>query len=71
MPTVHVILANAMTQDWEINHVDVKSAYLNVILKETIYMKVLQGVLKPGEEGMVCQLIKGLYRLKAKGGTRR
>ena len=67
MPTVHVILANAATQDWEINHVDIKSVYLNVTLKETIYMKVLQGVLKPGEEGKVCRLIKGLYRLKQAG----
>ena len=39
MPTVQVVLANAATQDWEIEHVNVKSAYLNVMLKETIYMK--------------------------------
>ena len=39
MPTVQVVLANAATQDWEIEHVNVKSAYLNVTLKETIYMK--------------------------------
>ena len=67
MPTVHVILANAATQDWEIDHVDIKSAYLNVTLKETIYMKALRGVLKPGEEGKVCHLIKGLYGLKQAG----
>ena len=29
MPTIHVVLANAANQDWEIEHVDVKSAYLN------------------------------------------
>ena len=40
MPTVHVVLANATTQDWEIDHVNVKSMYLNVTLKETIYIKV-------------------------------
>ena len=40
MPTVQVILANAATQDWEIEHVDVKSVYLNATLKETIYMKL-------------------------------
>ena len=39
MPTIQVILVNAATQDWEIEHVDVKSAYLNATLKETIYMK--------------------------------
>ena len=40
MPTIWVILANAATQDWKIKHVDVKIAYLNVMLKETIYMKL-------------------------------
>ena len=67
MPTIQVILANAATQDWEIEHVDVKSVYLNVMLKETIYMKPPQGVLKPGEEGKVCRLVKGLYGLKQAG----
>ena len=57
MPTLWVILVNAATQDWEIEHVDIKSAYLNVTLKETIYMKPPQGVLKPGEEGKVCHLV--------------
>ena len=67
MPTIRVILANAATQDWEIEHVNVKSAYLNVTLKETIYMKLPQGVLKPGEEGKVYRLVKGLYGLKQAG----
>ena len=39
MPTVCIVLANAVEQDREIEHVDVKSAYLNALLKETIYMK--------------------------------
>ena len=38
MPTVCLILANAVEQDWAIEHVDVKSAYLNAPLKETVYM---------------------------------
>ena len=67
MSTIWVVLANAATQDWEIEHVDVKSAYLNATLKETIYMKPPRGVLKPGEEGKVCCLVKGLYGLKQAG----
>ena len=67
MLTVHVILANAAQHDWEIEHVDIKSAYLNAPLKEVIYMKPLRGVLKPGEEGKVLRLLKGLYRLKQAG----
>ena len=46
MPTVQVILANTAHQDWEIEHIDAKSVYLNAKLKETIYMKLPRGVLK-------------------------
>ena len=67
MPTVRVVLGNAAEQDWEIEHIDIKSAYLNAPLKETIYMKPPRGVLKPGEEGKVCRLLKGLYGLKQAG----
>jgi hypothetical protein len=67
MPTVRAVLANAAKQDWEIEHVDVKSAYLNAPLKETVYIKPPQGVLKPGQEGKVARLLKGLYRLKQAG----
>ena len=67
MHTVQVILVNVATQDWEIEHIDIKSAYLNVTLKEMIYIKLPQGVLKPGEEGKVCHLVKGLYGLKQAG----
>ena len=64
MPTVRVVLANAAELDWEIEHVDVKSAYLNAPLEETIYMKPPRGVLKAGQEGKVLRLLKGLYGLK-------
>ena len=43
---------------------DVKYAYLNTPSKELIYMKALRGVLKPGQEGKVLRLKRGLYRLK-------
>ena len=50
MPMVRVVLANTAHQDWEIEHVDVKSAHFNALLKETIYMKAPRGVLKPGKK---------------------
>ena len=67
MPMVRVVLANAAHQDWEVEHVDVKSTYLNAPLKEEIYMKPPRGVLKPGQEGKVLKLLKGLYGLKQAG----
>ena len=67
MPTVHAVLANAAQQDWAIEHVDVKSAYLNAPLKKVIFIKPPRGVLKPGQEGKVLRLLKGLYGLKQAG----
>ena len=67
MPTVQAVLANAAHQDWEVKHIDMKSAYLNALLSETIYMKLPRGVLKPGQEGKVLRLLKGLYGLKQAG----
>ena len=67
MPTICIVLANAATQDWEIEHVDIKSAHLNADLKELVFMKPLRGVLKPGQEGKVLKLKKGLYGLKQAG----
>jgi hypothetical protein len=67
MPTVRVVLANATERNWEIHQIDVKSAYLQALLKETIYMRPPRGVLKPGQEGKVCRLLKGLYGLKQAG----
>ena len=63
MPMVRAVLANTAHQDWEIEHVDVKSAYLNAPLK--IYMKVLRGVLKPGEEGKSTKAVKGVVWTEA------
>jgi Reverse transcriptase (RNA-dependent DNA polymerase) len=67
MPTVCVVLGNTAEEDWEIEHINIKSAYLNAPLKETIYMKPPQEVLKPGQEGKVCCFLKGLYGLKQAG----
>ena len=39
MPTVCAVLANTTEIDWEIEHVDIKSAYLNTPLKETVFMQ--------------------------------
>jgi Reverse transcriptase (RNA-dependent DNA polymerase) len=54
MLTVCTVLANAAHQDQEIEHVDIKSAYLNATLKEEIYMKPPRGVLKPDDTPGLC-----------------
>jgi hypothetical protein len=67
MPSVRVVLANGAQQDWEMHQVDVKSAYLNATLEDDIYMIPPEGVLKPGQEGKVCKLLKAIYGLKQAG----
>ena len=67
MPMVHAVLANAAQQDWEIKHIDIKSAYLNAPLKKVIFIRPPKGVFKPGQEGKVLRLLKGLYGLKQVG----
>jgi hypothetical protein len=65
MDTVHAILALVPLKKLKVQQMDVKGAYLNGVLQETIYMKQPEGC-KDGT-GRVCQLIKTLYGLKQSG----
>ena len=65
LETIHMILALAVAEDWEIQWMDVKGAYLNGKLKETIYMEQPRGY--SNGTSWICQLIKTLYRLKQSG----
>ena len=67
LATECLILAYAAKEDWEIQQLDIKSAYLHAELDEEIYMKPPPGYLPKGQEGKVCLLRKGLYGLKQAG----
>ena len=45
-------------------HLDVKSAFLNGVLQEEIYVEQPEGFIIPGQEGKVYVLKKALYGLK-------
>jgi len=49
-----VVLEIAAHNDWEIHQIDVRNAYLNVELTETIYMKQPPGFAPPRGKGQVC-----------------
>jgi len=62
--TVRLLLATAALDDWEIEALDVKTAFLYGALDEELYMDQPQGFIKAGQEGKVYRLKKALYGLK-------
>ncbi|KAL8116625.1 hypothetical protein AgCh_022971 [Apium graveolens] len=64
LETVRPILALAANNGWQINHLDVKSAFLNGELSEEVYVSQPEGFKKKGEEHLVYKLNKALYGLR-------
>ena len=62
--TIRLLIALAALKDWQIHHLDVKSAFLNGEINEVIYVKKPEGFLVKGKEGYVLRLKKALYGLK-------
>ena len=50
--------------DWEIHHMDVKTAFLQGDLDEEIYMKQPEGYVNKENPNLVCKLKRSLYGLK-------
>ena len=65
MDTLRVILALVLVKKLKVHQMDIKGAYLNGILKETIYMD--QPEWFNDETRRVCHLIKSIYGLKQSG----
>ena len=65
--SIRYLLAHAALEDWEIEAIDVKTAYLYGELKEEIYMAQPEGFIKSGQEHKVCKLVKSIYGLKQAG----
>lgn len=69
--TIRILLALSCENDWEIEGMDVKTAFLNGTLEERIYMQVPEGIAIPVNKNtrtyqppMACRLIKAIYGLK-------
>ena len=64
MTTLQLLLGVVETEDLELEHLDVKTAFLHGDLEEDIYVSQPAGFTVMGEEGhLVCQLKKSLYSL--------
>lgn len=62
--SIRILLVVVNQFNWELQQLDVKTAFLNGDLEETIFMDQPKGYVKDGEEGKVCLLKKSLYGLK-------
>ena len=61
---VRFLLAHAALEDWEIEALDVKTAFLHGDLDEEIYMEQLVGFITKCQEHKVCRLFRSIYGFK-------
>ena len=62
--TVRLLFALAAQYDWEIDQMDVITAFLNPVLQEEVYMELPKGVGASASGGkLYCRLKKSLYGL--------
>ena len=64
LESVRLLLAIAAHCSWEVHHMDVKSAFLNGELKETVYVRQPLGFLDNDNPGKELRLHKALYGLR-------
>jgi hypothetical protein len=58
------VFALVVHKGWEVHHMDVKSAFLNGIIKKEVYIQQPPGFIIPGGESKVLHLRKVLYGLR-------
>nr|GEW52895.1 retrovirus-related Pol polyprotein from transposon TNT 1-94 [Tanacetum cinerariifolium] len=61
---IRIFIANAVSKNMTIYHMDVKMAFLNDELKEEVYVSQLEGFIDPDHPTHVYHLKKALYGLK-------
>ncbi|GJZ09562.1 retrovirus-related pol polyprotein from transposon TNT 1-94 [Tanacetum coccineum] len=62
--TVRIVLSLAVLQKWKLHQLDVKNAFLNGNLNETVFMEQPPGFISHEFPNHVCKLSKALYGLK-------
>lgn len=64
MDTIHLLISLVAQNHWKIHQLDVKSAFLNGILEEDVYIEQPMRYVVKGHEDKVLKLKKALYGLK-------
>ena len=64
LDTVRLLISLAAHHMWNIYHLDVKSAFLNGVLEEEVYVQQPESFLVKRQEDKVYHLKKALYGLK-------
>jgi hypothetical protein len=64
METVRLLLALAAHGKWQVHHVDIKSAFLNGVLAEKVYVQQPPGFSIDKDTTKVLKLDKALYGLR-------
>ena len=64
LKSIRILLSIAAALDYEIWQMDVKTAFLNGYLYESINMMQPEGFIVEGQEQKVCKLLRSIYGLK-------
>ena len=64
MESVRTVLSIVVEQKCKVYQMDVKSTFLDRVLKEEVYVEQLPGYEIEGQDHKVCKLQKALYGLK-------
>ncbi|CAL8999646.1 unnamed protein product [Prunus brigantina] len=64
LDTIRTLIALAAKNSWKMYQLDVKSAFMNGVLQEKVYVEQPDGFIVQGEEDKVYKLHKALYGLK-------
>ncbi|RVW22853.1 Retrovirus-related Pol polyprotein from transposon TNT 1-94 [Vitis vinifera] len=62
--TIRILLSLDVNQDWCLQQLDIKNAFLNGDLEEEVYMEIPPGFEESMAKNQVCKLQKSLYGLK-------
>jgi hypothetical protein len=62
--SIRTIIALAAKMKWKLHQMDVKTAFLNDVIEEEVYIEQPQGFEVEDRKSHVCKLKKALYRLK-------